>query len=408
MIKVYKNCNNIKLTCYFIQSNQDSELFSSSLLVKVGSLCDPKNKSGLAHYVEHMNMNFDKFNLEEMDGFMNCFAYTNYYATVYEMTSNSRKIEQSLIIIKNILNGNYLLEEKLEAVRKDIIKEWNRTNRMCKGLISNALFHNSIYEEQAPLGNINDINSITFDDIKDFFAKWYVQQNIELQIICSGEEKDVDSILKKQGFKESNSPFEPHQKWERETDNFSFSEDTLVNIYTGNKYENETRIFYKLSYIHLLKELGVDEKYYKCMCDIISDVLTLYLRDSIEAVNTSYIDFIDFSKDIVIMLINIKCKNWNHSGVDINNFLDGFGEWIKINLDSIKQQYFCAVKEKAETIEEVKLKLYSHFIFGRTFVELSDEQFFVNEQLSKINANRLQEIVNSLLNNAQKKIVIIN
>lgn len=177
---IISNLNN-SIKCYVKEARLDLNYVYFILVVKRGSLSD-KKYFGEAHFVEHVLLEFDRQKLYKNKIEYNIKGTTSLDKTVFMLSCKNKKedIEKLIVIIKNISVGKYLNKDSLEQVRKDIIDEYNRE-------IFNNLSYSRMYEQllkitkvadSIPIGNINDINKIKYEDIVNYFNENYTTENM--------------------------------------------------------------------------------------------------------------------------------------------------------------------------------------------------------------------------------------
>jgi len=132
---------------YYIKKNikPENRVFLN-LAVKAGSLQDPADKQGLAHYVEHMAFNGTKKfpkntvikHLETLGMTFGSHtnAHTGYDQTIYKLvvpSDNQTNINDALLIIKDWSNGISFNDNEVLKEKNVIIEEWrDLKNFLCK------------------------------------------------------------------------------------------------------------------------------------------------------------------------------------------------------------------------------------------------------------------------------------
>ena len=142
-ISFYSSCGN---------NTSDTAPIRLSFVVRTGSLDDPKNLKGLAHFVEHMNMAFRKFQLFDFKYSSLSHAYTNYFETVYNITCLECDLPIVCEVLEQLINGDFLRVNRMEEIREDILKEYHRTIASIKYRVNQIILGESIYSKKVPIG----------------------------------------------------------------------------------------------------------------------------------------------------------------------------------------------------------------------------------------------------------------
>lgn len=411
VIRKYKNNEDISLLYYSFQNNQYSDFLVASLVVKIGSLGDPMGKSGLAHFLEHMNMNFDKYRtLEKEHSYNCCYAYTNYFETVYIVHALPFTLSQSLKILQDIISGKYLVENKLEEVRKDIITEWVRKNGSMQDEITKILYSGSVYKELVPIGAFDDINMISYKELHKFFLKWYQPENMQIQIVSNNNEKRYNGVIKENGFQETHFDREEKSYLQSSQDYIHFEKEMISTLCTGKVCEGVYKIYYNVLYDKMLQYRSVTELNCECLLNIISDVLSLYLKQHKQIEELRSVECVNLSRNMVIMHIELKVReSKNNIDYFIQNYMKDLEAWLNKNYKFLIKQYLNMSEDnrKVDTLEDIMEKMNLHFVFERPFLNLRDEQIILKELIGKLTVNELCDIILGLLKNSELKVICL-
>jgi predicted Zn-dependent peptidase len=167
----------------------------------VGSKDDPTNKTGFAHFFEHLlfegTENIDRgewFKIVSANGGRNN-AYTTYDLTTYFEIFPSNQLELGLW-----MESERLLHPEINQIGVDtqngVIKEERRQtqdNRPYGNLISEVtrhLFPNTGYQH-AIIGSIADLDNATLADFQQFHKTYYVPNNAVLVVAGDFEKKQT-------------------------------------------------------------------------------------------------------------------------------------------------------------------------------------------------------------------------
>jgi len=255
------------------QNDNHVEKVLLTALVGVGANQDGKT-TGLAHFLEHMLVMFIKSfkNMKEIE--YHLIAYTDYDKTIYqiECDNNEKNIAKCIFLLQDVLNGTYLNKEYIDEVKRDIINEYHNMYQNKKFQNQNTHIFECKLPIKMPIGSLNDIKSITFTQVKDYYYEHY--QNAPLAIITAGainQEFLVDflSINFHDAYKRKN--------W----DSYSgkYSENDIGNRYSiifNNQY-NSVGIYLKTYQNHFAVKC-LDSRVLEDICFVlIENLLTDYL-----------------------------------------------------------------------------------------------------------------------------------
>lgn len=198
---------------YYIRHNALPEKRAEFYIAqKVGSILEEPQQRGLAHFLEHMAFNGTKNFPGDDRGLgvvawcetkgikfgVNLNAYTSVDQTVYNIsnvpTDNINVVDSCLLILHDWSNAIELTDEEIEKERGVIREEWRSRNSGMMRIYNNAqavMYAGSKYADCMPIGNIDVINNFKYQDIRDYYAKWY---RPDLQGIIIVGDINVDEI----------------------------------------------------------------------------------------------------------------------------------------------------------------------------------------------------------------------
>ena len=191
-----------------IPLHNNTNVISTDIFYKVGSRNEIMGKTGIAHMLEHMNFkstknlnagDFDK-EVKGIGGMNNAstsFDYTHYY-----IKSSTQNLGKSIELYAELMQNLNLKDEEFQPERDVVAEErrW-RTENNPMGFLYFALFNNAyVYHPYhwTPIGFMNDIQTWTIDDIKDFHSIYYQPSNAILMVTGDVDPKEVFEKAKKE------------------------------------------------------------------------------------------------------------------------------------------------------------------------------------------------------------------
>lgn len=176
---------------YYIMHNEfPKDRVSFYFPQNVGSILEEDTQKGLAHFLEHMAFNGSEhfagkgfLTMLEKQGVRfgaDINAFTAFDETVYNLTNvpvGEEWLIDSCLYVLHDWSGALLLEEaEIDAERGVIREEW-RTRRSA-GLrlyeqTSQVTLKGSKYADRMPIGDINIVNNFAYQELRDYYHKWY-------------------------------------------------------------------------------------------------------------------------------------------------------------------------------------------------------------------------------------------
>lgn len=177
----------------YVVSNHKAPVGLVKLYYKAGSVCDPLNKGGIAHLLEHMMFrgtkkvrNQDFNTITEKNGADNN-AYTTYLHTGYYEFSDISKLELMLALEADRME-NLKLDKDVFLKERDVVLE-ERMQRFETNQITK--FYEKLNKEfwlkhpfaRPVSGEIEEIKRLNLSDARDFYYRYYNPSNAILVIV---------------------------------------------------------------------------------------------------------------------------------------------------------------------------------------------------------------------------------
>ncbi len=173
----------------------------------VGSRCDGEGKSGIAHLVEHLmfrgSQNVDPGEhaslIRSVGGFHT--ASTNVERTSYCQSVPSMHLERLMTMELDRMLRLEITQEDLELARKVVLREIREraasATRYTQDHVILRALGGGAYG-RPPVGRVDDLNSITLSDAKDFWATHYRLDNSVMVVVGNFQRSQVLRYLRNQ------------------------------------------------------------------------------------------------------------------------------------------------------------------------------------------------------------------
>lgn len=214
-----------------VNEDHSTPLVALNILYNVGSRDEDPKQTGLAHLFEHLmfsgSVNIPDFDspLQLAGGENN--AYTNNDVTVYYLTIPADNIETGFWLESDRMLGLDFSKRNLEIQKRVVIEEFkqrylNQPYGDVMHIIRDAAYKKHPYKWPTIGRDIEHIERVKLDIIKEFFYSHYAPNNAILSISGNINEKEAFRLTEKwfgdigkREIKVKDMPAEPPQKEER-------------------------------------------------------------------------------------------------------------------------------------------------------------------------------------------------
>jgi zinc protease len=187
--------------------DNDIPLLRLSIYYNVGSIDEPKGKTGISHFLEHsMFLGTEAVPNGKIDDLISSVGGQLNAATTFDYTYYYHEVPSSMLELVMALEADRMTNLKFDAEEiareKEVIKQERRmrteNNILNKGFeeIKAKAFADSSLEHNV-IGWMDDIDSITVPDLQDYYNKYYAPNNALLVLSGDVKVEDVKSLAKK-------------------------------------------------------------------------------------------------------------------------------------------------------------------------------------------------------------------
>ncbi|MEA3455709.1 MAG: pitrilysin family protein [Campylobacterota bacterium] len=184
-----------KMEIVVIPMDNDSGVITTDIYYKVGSRNEIMGKSGIAHMLEHMSFKeTKKYKSGEFDKIVKSHGGVNNASTGFDMThyyikTASKNLSMTLELFSELMHNLSLKDEEFQKERDVVAEErrWRTDNNPLGYLYFRIFNMQFVYHPYhwLPIGFMQDIQSWSIDDIRDFYQRFYQPENAIL--IVSGD-----------------------------------------------------------------------------------------------------------------------------------------------------------------------------------------------------------------------------
>ncbi|MGL5243960.1 MAG: M16 family metallopeptidase, partial [Sarcina sp.] len=175
-----------------------------TIALEAGANSEDNNNIGCAHVLEHMlfksteKLNENEINtkLDELFGFNN--AMTNFPYVIYYGTTSNEDFEEGFNLYSDIVlkpTFNYEgFKEEMNVIKQESIEWKEDLDQYCEDLLLFNAFKNERIGETI-IGNTTNLEKITLDNIKSFYERLYISNNMVISVVTPLEYEYVKSII---------------------------------------------------------------------------------------------------------------------------------------------------------------------------------------------------------------------
>ena len=174
------------------------------VFVGVGAANETKERSGIAHFTEHMLFKgtekrtaFDIANEMESLGVM-INAFTARHMTCYYTMSTDEHTEHCMDVLSDILFNSKLADEEIDRERKVILEEISRDEDDPEDVCNEGLasvFYGDNFMGRPILGSRENVQKFSSNDVRAFMSDFYVPNNTVISIAGNFEIERIIALV---------------------------------------------------------------------------------------------------------------------------------------------------------------------------------------------------------------------
>ena len=201
MNKIYTFPNGLKLALCPMEHTRSIAI---GVFVGVGAANETKERSGIAHFTEHMLFKgtekrtaFDIANEMESLGVM-INAFTARHMTCYYTMSTDEHTEHCMDVLSDILFNSKLADEEIDRERKVILEEISRDEDDPEDVCNEGLasvFYGDNFMGRPILGSRENVQNFSSNDVRAFMSDFYVPNNTVISIAGNFEIERIIALV---------------------------------------------------------------------------------------------------------------------------------------------------------------------------------------------------------------------
>ena len=328
-----------------INPNHKAPIVKQMIWYKTGSIDEVKNKGGLAHLTEHLmfrgtkNISDNKFNetISQYGGTSNAFTMHDF--TSYHQFIDVSKLELAMYMEADRMNNLDFSKSAFEKEKSIVLQERlqntdNNPNQVFLEKLENIFWQNHKYKNPI-IGSIEDIKSLTFDDVMNFYKKYYSPNNAVL--VLSGDidfetgkqlaEKYYGNISSREKVKEIHFK-NPSNEFKSilEMENEQITTSKIIKKYLVDSYNTNKENTYILSVLNQILSDGESS--------LLNKKFVLEDKSSI-AVGSNYTPYKRGKTALNVYIIPKDNNNTQEISIELDDFLKNIDK--KITEDLVKK-----------------------------------------------------------------------
>ncbi len=200
------------LTYYLRHNDKPGKNLAVRLLINVGAVDETDDQVGIGHFIEHMLFNgttdYPGNSLGEalreigVELGPDVNAQVGHDQTLYEVEVRLDEPHKAPLVfhaLSQMASAATFTEEAVDSERGVVLDEMRFRRESVNGVI-NAGFDDvytrgTPYEGRDPVGTLDSVNSMTAEDLRSFYEKWYVPANMAVVAVGDMGVADIQALV---------------------------------------------------------------------------------------------------------------------------------------------------------------------------------------------------------------------
>lgn len=329
---------------------------------------DPKDKLGLAHFVEHCaGLTNSKFSQQEKTDYRMKLYYANFstgktFINFYTYVSDE-ELEEVFAHLVNTISDFVVPEDEFENERKVINQEILRYRKDLAGemfyTIRETLYSEATDIRIRPFGTLNTVSSITKQDILDYAKKCFVLDNCLLTVYGNVSYLKIKKLIKKYMIPNFENSSGTHFLKPSETIAYSNTKPCIIINPSPDDGKSRIRVLHK---VHLNNIVRMRNHAVALLNSIFETAASEFFRAKY---GLCYASSIKFAKSISI--------NNDHDVLELNVVIDCDQSVVKEVVDKLPEfyNYLQNYSINSESLEKAQtiLRRYEKCTFSKNFIK---------------------------------------
>ena len=200
------------LTYYLRHNESPGKNLAVRLLINVGSVDEADHEVGIGHFIEHMLFNgTTEFPGNSLDAALreigvelgpDVNAHVGHDETVYQIAVRLDADHKAPLVfhaLSQMASAATFEPDAVESERGVVLDEMRFRRESVRGVIGaefdRVYTQGTPYAGRDPVGTLETVNAMTADDLRAFYAKWYVPANMAVVVVGDMDVDDQQALV---------------------------------------------------------------------------------------------------------------------------------------------------------------------------------------------------------------------
>ncbi len=200
------------LTYYLRHNDSPGKNLAVRLLINVGSVDEADHEVGIGHFIEHMLFNgTTEFPGNSLDAALreigvelgpDVNAHVGHDETVYQIAVRLDADHKAPLVfhaLSQMASAATFEPDAVESERGVVLDEMRFRRESVRGVIGaefdRVYTQGTPYAGRDPVGTLETVNAMTADDLRAFYAKWYVPANMAVVVVGDMDVDDQQALV---------------------------------------------------------------------------------------------------------------------------------------------------------------------------------------------------------------------
>ena len=378
---------------YIRKTDLEPGLVYLALSVKAGSFYDGLKK-GIAHLLEHCSMSLEKYNRTPFPFCYHGRAYTDYYSTNYIFAFQKDGIMDVFERVQKLISGKFLKSEQLPEIKQDVIEEWHKKQTNTDYQSLKKLLMGTDYNEYLPVGDIDIVSKLSFEEVYQFFKNWYTPEQTAVFLVGDVSFDWVEEIKKLEfQYKSKIKPASMHValscRKQPKTKKIIPEQGKLLHYFYLINWKSD-----------IVCEQYIKESFHYDFChDVIAKAFENQENYCLDKKGCQCNFFAPLQE---IFYFSAKKENYKENeniGQIREEILSFVLSYFDQNFESMQEEYTAALGHYNDYINVLEMlnQCMDHYIYNKQLFDCNSEIKILSDYIYKIDRNKIKSLLYSIL-----------